>query len=112
MAKCNQKDINSFKLSKPALEKVQNVDEILKKLCGDNIQKEFLNQNGLDFVCDWIKEIPNGPEPPVSLKLKLLQFTLDLPVKRQHLEGIKLGKVLSKMKNKLVAKQYKNGVKY
>ncbi|EGR31115.1 hypothetical protein IMG5_117580 [Ichthyophthirius multifiliis] len=108
MHKCHTKDTIDFQNGKPALRKIQNIDDVIMKLSRSHIQKQFLAQKGLDNIADWIYKLPNGSEPPISLKKKLLQFVYGLPVKKQNLSGIKLGKIIYKISMKSDVKELKS----
>lgn len=100
LEKYHRRDVKAVANKEPALTKVKHIDEVLEKLSKQAVQKEFIQQRGLDYLTEWLDSIPNGPEPSVSLRKKLLQFIISLPVEKHHFEGIRLGKVIYKLSQK------------
>ncbi|EAR97582.2 TFIIS helical bundle-like domain protein (macronuclear) [Tetrahymena thermophila SB210] len=105
MKQIHQRDIKAVENKKPALNKIKHIDEIISKLSKLGVQREFVQDKGIDYLADWLDKIPNGPEPSVTLRKKLLQFIFELNVTRSNLTGIRLGKVIYKISSKSEVKE-------
>ncbi|KAL4472031.1 hypothetical protein ABPG72_007080 [Tetrahymena utriculariae] len=105
MKQIHQRDVKAVQEKKPALNKIKYIDEIISKLSKLGVQKEFVQDKGIDYLADWLDKIPNGPEPSVTLRKKLLQFIYELNVTRSNLTGIRLGKVIYKISAKSEVKE-------
>ncbi|KAL4446489.1 hypothetical protein ABPG74_001230 [Tetrahymena malaccensis] len=107
MKQIHQRDVKAIENKKPALNKIKHIDEVISNLSKLGVQKEFVQDKGIDYLADWLDKVPNGPEPSVSLRKKLLQFIFELNVTRSNLTGIRLGKVIYKISQKCEVKELK-----
>lgn len=88
----NQKD-------QPGLSKLRLVPVMLNKLKHAEMQRKFLDQDGLHYINRFISRQPDGSWPLSSVRGKVLDLIYQLPCEPEHLQNIKLGQTLETQKN-------------
>lgn len=102
-----EEDIECFRMKRPALNKLKllgKVESVLRKTAN---QKAFIDlggnpdisDTGLDILSKWLSKLPNGAQPSLQLKKKIVDIIYQLPVTEEHLRGSGLGQTLYSMRS-------------
>ncbi|KAM0673783.1 Transcription factor iws1 [Gurleya vavrai] len=113
-----ESDHASNKESKPAILRLQSIDETVNSLKTKKLGDALLEKGILDVIKQWLEPLPDNTLPNVKIKKGMLDVLDYLPVKRKHLINSNgIGKIVNfysknsrelddvrKMANKLVKK--------
>lgn len=94
-------DLICFKNKQPALNKLKLLPTVESYLKRAGYQKSFIEHpnNGLDCIAKWLMKLPNGAQPSLQLKKRLVDVVQQLPVSDEHLKSSEIGKMIYGMKN-------------
>ncbi|KAL2634657.1 hypothetical protein R1flu_006136 [Riccia fluitans] len=93
-------DADLNRASKPAIEKLKMLPELLTVLEKRQLQQEFLDRGVLSSLKNWLEPLPDGSLPNMNIRSALLKLLTDLPIdvelteRREQLKKSGLGKVV------------------
>ncbi|CAM6095814.1 unnamed protein product [Calypogeia fissa] len=93
-------DADLNRTSKPAIEKLKMLPELLHVLEKRQLQQEFLDRGVLSSLKNWLEPLPDGSLPNMNIRSALLKLLTDLPIdvevfeRREQLKKSGLGKVV------------------
>jgi transcription factor SPN1 len=87
-------DNRNNKEKKPATEKLRIIDDVVQKLLYKQTQPYFLDANILEILKLWIEPLPDCSLPNYVIRKNILDVLGVLPVKRRHLLGCGIGKIV------------------
>ena len=90
-------DNSNNKRGKPGLAKLMIIDKCLQKLKHHEFANIFLDSNGLDLIDKFISMLPDGSWPLSSVRSKIFQAIIKLPIQVDHLRGCKIGQTLTQL---------------
>ena len=99
MEAANFADLENNQMGKPALNKLQIIEEVRSKLKNQDFTKIFLDKNGLDQIYSFLKKLPDGSLPLSSVRKQIYDILLEIPCEEQHLKNSKIQKILSSLLN-------------
>ncbi|KAH8936017.1 hypothetical protein BDL97_17G061700 [Sphagnum fallax] len=86
--------------SKPAIEKLKMLPELMHVLEKRQLQQEFLDRGVLSSLKNWLEPLPDGSLPNINIRTGILKLLTDLPIdvevyeRREQLKKSGLGKVV------------------
>ncbi|CAM6110449.1 unnamed protein product [Calypogeia fissa] len=95
-----ESDADLNRASKPAIEKLKMLPELLHVLEKRQLQQEFLDRGVLSSLKNWLEPLPDGSLPNMNIRSALLKLLTDLPIdvevfeRREQLKKSGLGKVV------------------
>jgi len=106
MEQAYEEDIECFRMKRPALNKLKMLGKVETVLRKTSNQRAFIDlgnvesqDTGLDILSKWLSKLPNGAQPSLQLKKKIVDIIYQLPVTEDHLRSSELGKTLYSMRN-------------
>lgn len=76
------------------MKKLLLLDEVTRELRRLPIQSCFLGQNGCQILEYWLRALPDGSFPNVSLVKELLNLIDSMQIEARHLDENELGKLI------------------
>ena len=109
MGKAYQEDLTLLGKDRPANRKLvysRTLEQELRNVTHFIIQiyvcERFLEIGGLGAFQNWLKKLPNGMEPSLTLKIKLFNILLSLNAREQHIASApELQKIIQKNKTSM-----------
>lgn len=96
MIEALQKDKQSNKDKRPALNRLKLVDSISSQLLNKNIQKDLLEYNILEVIKEWLEPMSDGTLPNIKIRKSILEVLMNLPVnKAQLFRSNGIGKIVN-----------------
>eukprot|EP00727_Mastigamoeba_balamuthi_P006105 m51a1_g2113 putative protein iws1 homolog (485) ;mRNA; f:1651299-1652881 len=101
MHRAADEDDREMEAKRPALRKLEILDEIRRSLVRLDIQEDLLQHNVLDAMVRWLKPLPGGALPNARLRTEMLRVLRDLPTRggefKELLKESRIGLVVSQL---------------
>ena len=107
MTKNSEEDIKLVKENKPAYHKLLYCKKLVKQMKNHNVQVLFLLNEGLDYLCLWLRKSPDGNYPCLAVIETILEIVDFLPITTENLTKTKLGKIIKKLEKECDSEKLK-----
>lgn len=87
-------DFACNKCQKPAINRLNKLDLIIKELTQKNLEKKLLENNVLETIKKWLEPLPDHSLPNVKIKKEILNVLYNLKVSKQDLLNSGVGKIV------------------
>ena len=110
LRECVEEDKQLQRENKPSLEKLKFLPKIRTFLANIHYQREFLEQDGLEVLQNWLKRNRDGTYPPLNQILTILEVLFNLSnIETDHLQRCNIGGYVMEISNsKSVSSNIKN----
>lgn len=94
MQKAHDLDKEAFAKKQPAFNKLLKSKDVFDKLKKQNVQEEFISNNGLLYFAMWLDKMDENTYPNINLMKKIFDCINQLNVDADQIEGSELYEVL------------------
>jgi hypothetical protein len=110
LRECVEEDKQLQRENKPSLEKLKFLPKIRTFLANIHYQREFLDQDGLEVLQNWLKRNRDSTYPPLNQILTILELLFNLNnIETDHLQRCNIGGYVMEISNsKSVSSNIKN----
>ena len=100
LRECVEEDKQLQRENKPSLEKLKFLPKIRTFLANSYYQREFLDQDGLEVLQNWLKRNRDGTYPPLNQLLTILEVLFNLSsIETDHLQRCNIGGYVMEISN-------------
>ena len=100
LRECVEEDKQLQRENKPSLEKLKFLPKIRTFLANIHYQREFLDQDGLEVLQNWLKRNRDGTYPPLNQLSTILEVLFNLTsIETDHLQRCNIGGYVMEISN-------------
>lgn len=89
-----EKDNGNNLAGKPAVEKIQHVDDVSNMLMNRALQECLLDEGILNEIKGWLEPLPDRSMPNPKVKKRLLDALKNMRIRKEHLLSSGVGKIV------------------